>query len=300
MQSSLQPILARVPALAHADTAHIQRLGGVTNTNYLITADGKKYALRVSGENTAVLGINRRNEYIALQTAAKAGIGAEVAAFLLPEGHLVTRYIEGRHWTVEEYRTPAVLKRVVETVKRVHALPPVDFSFSPFRRMESYTAWVRSMGVELPAGFAGLTARAAEIEAAQRRDRSAWHAFCHNDLFSVNFMDDGKNVRILDWEFAGMGDIYFDLVALVYAYDSDGPLPPDLEEKLLEFYFGRVTSLHRSRLEGMKFMLMLFTALWGLAQHGQVLSGAIPPAEDFDYLAYASEIFASPPLAQWM
>jgi thiamine kinase-like enzyme len=300
MLPSLQPILVRVPALAHADPAHIQRLGGVTNTNYLISSEGEKYVLRVSGENTSVLGINRRNEYIALQTAAKAGIGAEVAAFLLPEGHLVTRYIEGRHWTVEEYRTPAVMKRVVETVKRVHALPPVDFTFSPFRRMESYTDWVRSMGVATPLGFERLITHAAEIEAAQLRDPSNWRAFCHNDLFSVNFMDDGKDVRILDWEFAGMGDIYFDLVALVYAYDSDGPLPPDLEEELLLLYFGRVTPQHRLRLEGMKFMLMLFTALWGLAQYGQVLTGTIPPAEDFDYLAYANEIFASPPLVNWM
>ncbi len=299
MLPNLKPIFERVPVLAHADPASIQRLGGVTNTNYLIEVNGEKYVLRVSGDNTSVLGINRQNEYTALQTAAKAGIGAEVTAYLLPEGHLVTRFIEGRHWTVEEYRTPAALQRVVEAVKRVHALPPVDFTFSPFRRMESYTDWVHSMGVATPLGFERLITHAAEIEAAQQRDPSAWRAFCHNDLFSVNFMDDGKNVRILDWEFAGMGDIYFDLVALVYAYDSDGPLPSDLEEKLLELYFGRVTPQHRSRLEGMKFMLMLFTALWGLAQHGQVLSGAIPPAEEFDYLAYANEIFSSPPLANW-
>jgi thiamine kinase-like enzyme len=68
-------------------------------------------------------------------------------------------------------------------------------------------------------------------------------------------------VRILDWEFAGMGDIYFDLAALVYAYDHIGPLPPELEQYLLECYFGEVDAAHWERLEGMKYMLLFFGAM---------------------------------------
>ncbi len=33
---------------------------------------------------------------------------------------------------------------------------------------------------------------------------------CHNDLLNANFLDDGT-LRILDWEYAGMGDAFFDL-----------------------------------------------------------------------------------------
>ena len=34
---------------------------------------------------------------------------------------------------------------------------------------------------------------------------------CHNDLLNANFIDDGTRIRIVDWEYAGMGDPFFDL-----------------------------------------------------------------------------------------
>ena len=34
---------------------------------------------------------------------------------------------------------------------------------------------------------------------------------CHNDLLNANFIDDGARIRIVDWEYAGMGDPFFDL-----------------------------------------------------------------------------------------
>ena len=34
---------------------------------------------------------------------------------------------------------------------------------------------------------------------------------CHNDLLNANFIDDGRRIRIVDWEYAGMGDPFFDL-----------------------------------------------------------------------------------------
>ena len=34
---------------------------------------------------------------------------------------------------------------------------------------------------------------------------------CHNDLLNANFIHDARGVRIVDWEYAGMGDRYFDL-----------------------------------------------------------------------------------------
>jgi thiamine kinase-like enzyme len=111
--------------------------------------------------------------------------------------------------------------------------------------------------------------------------------FCHNDLFWVNVLDDGR-VRFVDWEFVGMGDRYSDLATLVYAYESAGPLPRDLEEYLLECYFGAVRPEHWARLEGMKYMLLFFTAMWGLLQHGLQQAGTVPIIPGFDYLEYAN------------
>jgi hypothetical protein len=79
---------------------------------------------------------------------------------------------------------------------------------------------------------------------------------------------------------------------LVYAYDSDGPLSGELEAYLLKCYFGEAGSINRARLEGMKFMLLFFTAMWGLLQHGMQSKGLIPTTEDINCLAYALDTFA--------
>jgi thiamine kinase-like enzyme len=291
MNATVADIVAQIPAWAGVQDLAVEPVGGLTNTNYLVTVNGERFVVRLSGRNGVLLGIDRALEREALAAASAAGIGPEVVRFT-PDGHLITRWIQGRHWTVEEYRTCENLRRVVEAVKRVHALPPVSGTFSPFRRVESYTGQAQAFHVPFPADFDALWRKMRAIESNQRRDRSPWLRFCHNDLFSVNFLDDGA-VRIVDWEFAGMGDLYYDLATLVYAYDSYGPLPAELETYLLECYFGQASIALQARLEGMKFMVLFFTAMWGLLQHGMQMGGLIPGYDDFDCLAYAQETFAA-------
>jgi thiamine kinase-like enzyme len=287
----VQSVIAQIPGWAEAQVK-VEQFAGLTNTNYLVTVHGERFVLRVSGTNTAPLGIKREFELQALNAASEAGIGAQVEHFILPQGHLVTRYIEGHHWEYEEYSQPENLRRVVQTVRRIHALPAVEGAFSPFSRVEAFAASARESGVPFPTDWDAFVERMQAIRARQQQDASAWFKFCHNDLFSVNFMEDSANaVRVIDWEFAGMGDVYFDLAALVYAYDSHGPLPAELQEHVLECYFGAATGAHRERLAGMKYMLLLFTAMWGLLQQGLMLQGAIPPVEGFDYLEYAQYTF---------
>jgi thiamine kinase-like enzyme len=290
LNTNIDRIIAQVPQWTGVKDLKVEPIGGLTNINYLVTAAGERYVLRVSGDNSVFLGINRELELEVLTTASDSGIGAALVQYILPEGHLVTRFIDGRHWTVAEYHRPEALQRLVETVKRIHAFPPTRGTFSPFRRVESYAEKARAFSIPFPADFDVFLRKMQAVEAHQQQDSSAWLRFCHNDLFSVNFLDDG-HVRVVDWEFAGMGDIYFDLAALVYAYDSEGPLPAELEEFLLHSYFGVVNAAQRERLAGMKFMLLFFTAMWGLMQHGAQTVGILPPFEGFDCLAYAHDTF---------
>jgi len=294
MNEELTAIISRISAWAKADHIQVERIAGLTNTNYCATVDGERFFLRVSGENAVRLGINRRHEAAALKNAASLGLGPEVVAFLLPEGHLVTRWVEGRHWDAAEFRTPEHVCLLTETVKRLHGLPPTGAVFSPFRRVETYGDTARGLGVPFPAGFDAFIRAAHGVEAEQQRDPGDWQRFCHNDLVSVNYLyrEQDSAIRILDWEFAGMGDIYYDLATVVYTHDSQGPLPPDLEELMLTCYFGEITGQQRRRLNGMKYMLMLFTAMWGLAQHGMQSAGLIPDVEGFNYLESAQHLFA--------
>ncbi len=292
---NVRQIIAKVPAWEGARDIQVERIAGLTNANYRITVDGERFVLRLSGQNTERLGINRLHEAAALQAAAAAGIGPQVVACLLPEGHLITRWIDGRHWEPDEYRTVEHVRLLTETVKRIHTLPPSEAAFSPFQRVASYLETARSFSVPLPPGLDGCLETMRTVKADQDRDPSAgWLRFCHNDLVAVNylFLEQAQSIQVLDWEFAGLGDIYYDLATVVYTHDSEGPIPSELEEVMLACYFDDVTAWHRRRLQGMKYMLMLFTGMWGLAQHGMQQAGMIPAVEGFDYLEFAQYLFA--------
>ena len=294
MNEELTPIIRRIPAWTGAKRIQVERIAGLTNANYCLTVDGERFVLRVSGENSQRLGIDREQEAAALKNAAALGLGPEVFAFLLPEGHLVTRWVEGRHWDAAEFRTPEHVCLLTETVKRVHGLPLTGAVFSPFRRVEAYAETARGLGVPFPPGFEGLMETARAVEAEQQRDPGDWQRFCHNDLVAVNYLycEQGPAIILLDWEFAGLGDVFYDLATVVYTHDSEGPIPFDLEEVMLACYFGEITRQQRRRLNGMKYMLMLFSAMWGLAQHGMQSAGLIPAVEGFDYLEFAQYLFA--------
>jgi len=286
----VQEIISQIPSWESVREIKIDPLEGLTNTNYKVTVDGEGFVLRIAGENSARLGIDRQLEYEALLAAANAGIGPQVLHCILPQGHLVTRYINGRHWTLAEYRQRVNLRRIVETVQRLHALPPVRATFSPFRRVEAFVEQVQTLGVSLPADFDTFLQRMSLIESQQAEDDYPWQRFCHNDLFSVNVLDDGE-LHFIDWEFSGVGDIYFDLATLSYAYDSVDTLSPELQQYLLACYFGTVSEKNYIRLEGMKYMLMFFSAMWGMLQYGMQRSGLVRFVEGFDFMEYAEVTF---------
>jgi len=290
MHTEVDAIIKQIPEWNSADDLLIEPLAGLTNTNYSVTVNGERFVLRVSGPNTERLGINRHHEIEALSAVSAAGIGAPVEYYLLPEGHVVTRYINGHHLTLEEYRTYENIQRIVNTVKRLHELPLIKATFSPFRRVEKYAEQAQSMGVPLPHSFNRMFETLEKIEQEQARDTDPWRRFCHNDLFCVNVLDDGK-IWLIDWEFAGVGDIYYDLATLTYAYDSVDTLSRDLQEYMLACYFGNVSQKNWARLEGMKYMLMFFTAMWGLLQQGMQNTGLVQEIEGFNFLEYSRVTF---------
>ena len=129
MTLTVDEAIARVPMWANAQDIQVAPLeGGITNRNYRVDVDGKSYHLRISGENTEMLGINREHEYRAHLVAGELGIAPEVLYFIEPEGYIVSRFIDGRPLPPEQMRQPANVLRVAETLHNIHALPTIPGS----------------------------------------------------------------------------------------------------------------------------------------------------------------------------
>jgi thiamine kinase-like enzyme len=255
--------------------AVVARLGGgITNHNFKVTVDGESFVLRIGGKDTELLGIDRAHEHAASVLAASLGVGPEVVAFVEPEGYLVTRFVEGA--PVSPERMP--VDRVGETLRLVHAAGSIPSRFDSFRVVETYRDTAESHGVRVPTAYQAAKLRADEIEA---RRGSYEPRSCHNDLLNANFIDDGARLRIVDWEYAGMGDPFFDLgnFAVNHELDERG------ERALLEAYAGDARDEALALLHDMRFMSDFREAMWGVLQ--QAISDV-----DFDFAEYADEHFA--------
>jgi thiamine kinase-like enzyme len=251
--------------------------GGITNHNFKVTVDGESFVLRIGGRDTELLGIDRSVEHGASVAAAEAGVGPEVVDFLEPEGYLVTRFVEGRPVPVEEMARSDNLVRVAWTLRRIHEGNPIPGRFDSFRVVEAYRATAEEYEVHIPEAFSAAKAHADEIESARGLQPLRP---CHNDLLNANFIDDGTNIRIVDWEYAGMGDVFFDLAN----FSINHELGEDENEALLAAYFGELRSEDLASLRLMRFMSDFREAMWGVVQQG--ISEL-----DFDFVAYASEHF---------
>ena len=240
--------------------------GGITNRNFKIVVGGEAFVLRIGGNDTELLGIDRDVENGASRAAAALGIAPEVIAFLEPEGFLVTRFVEGDvgRFGVGEVGT---------ALRALHASPPIAGRFDAFRVVESYAEIAQEHGIEPPPAFreARETSRRIEASLGERP-----LVPCHNDLLAANFVHGADRLWIVDWEYAGMGDPAFDLANFTVnnGLDSEG------ERALLEAYGGgdeRALVLFR-------FMSDFREAMWGVVQR------AVSEL-DFDFVTYAAEHF---------
>jgi thiamine kinase-like enzyme len=251
--------------------------GGITNHNVKVTRPDGVFVLRIAGHDTGLLGIDRGVEQEATRAAAAVGVGPEVVAFVEPEGWLVTRFVEGSIPSVERMREPGTLRRVALALRAVHAGPPIRGRFDSFRVVESYRTIAFDRGAAVPSAYAWARQLARRIE---ERRRAAPERPCHNDLLNANFIDDGERIRIVDWEYAGMGDVFFDLAnfAINHELDAAG------RDAWLEAYFGSVKPEHAMALELMRYMSDFREAMWGVVQ------SAVSEL-DFDFAGYAAEHF---------
>jgi thiamine kinase-like enzyme len=262
------------PMLGPPESEPVPVGGGVTNRNWRVRFAGRDCVVRLPGTDTALLGIDREAERVATAAAAAAGIGPEVVAFEPDAGCLVTAWIHGRAVSADELRGP-LLPLVAATLREVHAGPLLPGVFSPFRRVEAYVREAVARGARLPAGHARVSAAARDIEAALGARPLVP---CHDDLLTANWIHDGSRLRLVDWEYAGMGDPAFDLGNFAGHHDLDA----DGERALLAAYLGQPPGrapLAVVRL--MRLMAAFWEAMWA------VLQGVVSEL-DFDFAQCAT------------
>lgn len=267
---TIDKAIAKVPFLAESKNIKKTPLsGGITNLNFRIDADGKSYVIRLAGDDTDKLGIRRDVEYAANKAAGELGIAPEVVYFIEPEGYIVTRFINGKHIPPAEIVKPDNIRRVARKLRLFHRRgPELKGEFNVFRRVEMLTEVSKQYNCPFPRDWDWIMQKKAEVEKALLKDPYI-PTPCHDDLLNLNWMDEevaGElgEIRLLDWEYAGMGDILYDLANFSHHHG----LNDDQVRLLLDEYFGEATPKHFARLKLMWPMSELHEAMWGTTQTG--------------------------------
>lgn len=257
----------------------VRRLeGGLTNTNYLVDADGKQFVVRIIGDNGPVLVVDRATEETAMRRAEAAGITPEIVLFTQPEGHMVTRYLtDTTPLTIEAFTSQETIPRLAARLRDVHALDPIEGSFDPYTDIRRWLDVIEERATPWLGRLGPLLERVDRIERERTPLASSDVVLCHNDPYHLNFLDDGT-LWMIDWEYAGMGDRMYDLASIGYVLDDGG------RDLLIESYFGGLDPRRRSGLDAMICVVVCWNVVWSLIQmHGGV-SG-------FDYLDFAEGLF---------
>lgn len=263
------------------EAVEIEPLGSLTNMTYKITVGRTSYALRLPGHDTWEY-IDRVAEEHNSKIASAAGIGADILYSDARNGTVVSRFIEGdamdAAWLNEDAEA---LARVARTIKKVHGLGrSFRFRFDVFGMIERCRHLLYELGHPLPAGYGKVEH---SMKAAQRALEASPVSLvpCHNDPWPNNFIDAEDRIYLIDWEFSGMNDPFWDLSHL----STEAEFGPEQDRTMVETYCDVVApeKLY-SRLEIYKALGDLLWSLWGLIQHAND-----NPLDDF--FTYAQERF---------
>ena len=276
MDEHTQDLLNKVPGWNNRQAKVTELGGGITNQNFVVDIDDESYVLRVCSTSTDHLGIRRDHEYACLKIIEELGIGAEVIHYSPGDGILVVRFVEGKSVSSEGSREPDKLRRIVEAIKCYHNGPEFPGHFSAFQTARDYHGLAIDKGVTFPDTIPEVFELTERIESSLAEVQKS--VPCHNDLLAANFLDDGEKIWILDWEYAAMGDLFFDLGN----FSVNQELNDEQAFLLLENYFGEVQAQHVAHLNLMKLASDLREAFWGFLQSGI-------STLDFDYSTYAGK-----------
>ncbi len=289
----LAATLDKIAVLAGQPRQVTELPGGLTNRNYKVVAGDVRCVVRVSPAGADLLSIDRRNEYLNSVAAAEAGVGAPVVDYLPDDQVLVVGYIDGVTFTDESFKAPGTLQRVAVSCRRLHAGPRFANDFNMFGIQRGYLQIVQERGFRLPDGYLGFQPRVAEIERALAVSGEGTVP-CNNDLLAANFIDDGEQVWLIDYEYSGNNDACFELGNIW----SECHLSLDELAELVTAYYGRPrpSRLARAQLQGL--MSRYGWTLWSCIQ-------AATSSIDFDFWGWGLEkldaaagVFRSPDFAR--
>ena len=273
----IDEVVAKIPEWDGKDISITSLSGGLTNSNFKVEVDGTPYFVRVPGASTELLAVNRENEYRNSKAAFVAGVGPKVLYHLPEYDVMVLEFINGKTMSKDSLNEPGQPTRMAEAIKKLHAGPSFLLDFNMFRLTEYYLNLCRDRDIKIPDGYLDHMSTVQRIEQAMSV-RSLDTVPCNNDLLAENYIDDGKQLWLIDYEYSGNNDPTFELGNTCQEMQFND----EQITVVCAAYFGTATSAMIAR---MKLNMIMSDVGWGLWAAIQEKISTI----DFDFWGWAIE-----------
>ena len=251
--------------------------GGLTNTNYKVEVDGKPYFVRVPGASTELLAIDRNNEYHNTKAASQAGVAPQVLYHLPEYNVMVIEFINGKTMSKDSLNEKGMPMRMAHAIKKLNQGPRFLLDFNMFRLTEYYLNLCSERAFKIPDGYTERMETFKRIEQAMNV-KPLTTVPCNNDLLAENYIDDDKQLWLIDYEYSGNNDPTFELGNTCQEMQFN-------DEQIAEVcaaYFGEAKPNMIAR---MKLNMIMSDVGWGLWAAIQASISTI----DFDFWGWAIE-----------
>jgi thiamine kinase-like enzyme len=275
MTPSIEKVIQHIPEWKGKEVVYVPLGGGLTNTNFRVEVDGTPFFVRIPGESTQLLAIDRENEVHNTRAAAAAGVAPRVIHHW-PEQHvMVLEFLPGATLSQATMQAPGMPKRIAAVMRRLHTARRFRADFDMFRLVETYLATADENGVTIPPGYRQRLPTVARMQQAMRR-RPQPIVPCHNDLLPENFLLDRDRLWLVDFEYSGNNDPSFELgnTCQELQYGDEQVV------ELCEAYYGAARPSLLARMKLWAIMSDVGWTLWGAIQ-------AKISRLDFDFWSYA-------------
>jgi thiamine kinase-like enzyme len=251
--------------------------GGLTNSNFKVEVDGIPYFVRVPGASTELLAVNRENEYHNSKAAYEAGVGPKVLYYLPEDCVMVLEFLNGKTMSKDSLNQPGMPTRMAQAIQKLHAGPRFLTDFNMFRLTEYYLQICDEHDIKIPDGYTERMQTVATIEQAMSVNPLATVP-CNNDLLAENYIDDGNQLWLIDYEYSGNNDPTFELGNTCQEMQFN-----DLQiEEVCDAYFGEAAA---EKIARMKLNMIMSDVGWGLWAAIQAKISTI----EFDFWGWAIE-----------
>ena len=275
--SIIEEVVTKIPEWNGKDIVIDPLSGGLTNSNFKVTVDGVPYFVRVPGASTDLLAINRDNEVHNSKAAFVAGVGPKVLHHLPEYNVMVLEFLNGKTMSKDSLNEPGMPSRMAEAIKKLNEGPRFLLDFNMFRLTEYYLSLCKERDIKIPDGYLDRIPTIERIEKAMNVNPLETVP-CNNDLLAENYIDDGEQLWLIDYEYSGNNDPTFELGNTCQEMQFN-------DEQIAEVcaaYFGEVMPNMIAR---MKLNMIMSDVGWGLWAAIQAKISTI----DFDFWGWAIE-----------